>query len=202
MGDPDRFITDLLLLTPESDLIVLAGDITVLAHGADYLIRFLKKLSLKGRVLFVPGNHEFYGRSFECGEESLNFIKEGLKKYKEIHVNTGSPEWIKYGDFNFLVGTAWFPNLMYSDTEKSWLSDFRVKNLESYIYRYNQYFENLLEKIDKKNIVTVSHHSPTFKSTHPKYAGSSLNRFFCNDWDDLLAKKRSYCLAMGTCMTR
>jgi Icc-related predicted phosphoesterase len=192
-SDISRFIKNIADSTPKSDLIVLAGDIGVLACNYNDIVDLLTRLSNKGQVLYVAGNHEFYGRAFECGEQDLERLKIEMRPYRNVHVNLGLPEWIKFGDYDILAGTMWFEDNLYTHDEKSWLSDFRVKNLESYIYRYNTYFKNLLEQTNKANIITISHHSPTFKSTNKKYEGSSLNRFFCNPFDNLLEKVTLAC---------
>lgn len=191
--DIPRLIQNVVDITPNSDIIALAGDIGVLAHNYDDIRDLLVKLSAKGRVVMAVGNHEFYGRSFECGDESACALRRELSSYKNIHVNTGPPEWIKAGDYNLLVGTLWFTDCLFDAFEKSCLSDFRVKGLEKYIYQYNTYFKNILEQTCRPNIITITHHAPTFKSVSPKYAGSSLNRFFCNDLDYLLEKVTLAC---------
>ena len=191
--DPSRFIDDIVDNTPNSDLIALAGDIGVLAVNLDDIRNLLVKLSGKGRVLFIPGNHEYYGRHFDCGDEDLNSLRREMNAYKNIHVNTGAPEWVKVGDFNILAGTMWFGDGMYTALEKSWLSDFKVKGLEQYIYHYNTYFKNMLEQSCRPNIITISHHSPTYQSVGPRYKGSSLNKFFCNNFDSLLEKVTLAC---------
>lgn len=191
--DIPRFINNIVDLTPNADVIALAGDIGNIAINYDDMRDLLVKLSGKGRVIAVLGNHDYYGRPFECGDEVACSLRRELAAYKNIHVNIGPPEWIKVENFNILAGTLWFENCQFSNTEKSWLSDFRVKNLEKYIYDWNSFYKKVLEQACKPNIITITHHSPTYKSVHPKYNGSSLNRFFCNNMDDLLLKVTLSC---------
>lgn len=187
--DIPRFINNIVDLTPNADVIALAGDIGNLSCNFDDIRDLLVKLSGKGRVICVSGNHEYYGRPFECGDGALNTLRKEVGQYKNIHVNTGAPEWIKVDNINFLVGTLWFANGMFNAFEKSCLSDFKVKGLESYIYHYNEFYKNILEQTCKPNIVTITHHSPTFKSVNEKYKNSSLNMFFCNELSHLLENK-------------
>jgi UDP-2,3-diacylglucosamine pyrophosphatase LpxH len=53
--DEDRFIDNIVNKTPQSDLIILAGDIGVLAISYEYILSLLTKISVKGgTVVYVP----------------------------------------------------------------------------------------------------------------------------------------------------
>ena len=55
-GGPDY---ETFRITPKSDILALLGDIGTL--NEDRLFRFLRQQTLQfSRVLYVPGNHEFY----------------------------------------------------------------------------------------------------------------------------------------------
>lgn len=188
--DPRKLIDNIVELTPQSDIIALAGDIGVLAQNYDDIERLLILLTQKGKVIYTPGNHEYYGRKFECGEADLQQLRFNLRHTKDLVINTGQPEWVEIqGCYNILVGTMWFEKKDYTDYEKWCLADFKVKNLEHYIYKYNDDFMRMLEKTDKRNIIAISHHSPTYRSVGKKYIGSALNQFFCNNFDYLLEDK-------------
>jgi predicted phosphodiesterase len=187
--DPETLMADIIRVTPECDVIALAGDIGVLANNYDHLQKFIEELSSKGDVIYVSGNHEFYGRAFECGLEDLFRLRSSFKTNRKVQIIDGAPRWVKIGDYNFLVGTLWFEDLLPTAEEKGWLNDFRVKRIEDYIYDLNSQFVRMLRLTDKKNIVTISHHSPTYASTDPKFKGNPLNQFFCNNLDYLLEER-------------
>ena len=70
---PDKIIDD--LYTPYTDVLVVAGDI--ITNGFDNNnspVKLLKKLAAKfitHEILYVPGNHDFYGTSIEAGLKQL-----------------------------------------------------------------------------------------------------------------------------------
>jgi len=183
------FCEEILDKTPTCDVIALAGDIGVLAYDYEQMLYLISKLANKSsKTIFIPGNHCFYGRFYEEGVKTLESLREDFKYDSAVEI-CHTPKWIEYKDYNILAGTLWFANLMPDFNTKSWLNDFNVKHIEQYIYTENNAFIRELELTDRKNIITISHHSPTYKSVGQRFLNSPLNQFFCNDMDDLLAEK-------------
>jgi predicted MPP superfamily phosphohydrolase len=187
--DRGKSLTDFILENvPNCDLIALAGDIGVIYYDYDVIKSFLLKLSNKGKVVFIPGNHCYYNTSYEDAKNLLKILQQELQ-YLNINVITTACEWFQIDKFNILAGTLWFSNLMPTHDVKSWLNDFHVKNIESYIYKENNEFIYELEHTNKPNIITITHHSPSYNSVPPRFANSALNQFFCNNLNDILKEK-------------
>ncbi len=85
-----RVLSDLHLEhhTPETvpdcdaDLVVLAGDIANGRHGIDWAARHLR-----GPIVYVPGNHEYYDSTFTRVDAQLG---AAAAAHRQVHLLTGS----------------------------------------------------------------------------------------------------------------
>jgi predicted MPP superfamily phosphohydrolase len=189
----DAFIREIIDYTPQSDLVVLAGDIGVLKENAEQLAKLLQGLSDKvsgeGRVVYVPGNHEYYLDSYSAGKTRLAKLRQEAPQ--NVIVCDNYFHQFKVNGYTICAGTLWFENLMPEAVTKSWFNDFaQIPGLEDDIYRENQGFVTLLkgalEQTEPGKMVVVTHHAPSYRSVNPLYAGSPLNQFFCNNLDGLI----------------
>lgn len=184
--DEDRFIDNIVNKTPQSDLIILAGDIGVLAISYEYILSLLTKISVKGgTVVYVPGNHEFYKLSYEDGKSRLKNLRDEVPS--NVVVCCEPYDNFAQLGYHIFYGTLWFPNLLPAWNIKQGLADFsQIKGLEPAIYKENDAFVKAMEVYCNNKTIVVTHHSPSYRSTAPKYVGSPLNQFFCNDLDSLI----------------
>jgi Icc-related predicted phosphoesterase len=187
----EAFIKEVIDYTPQSDLVVLAGDIAVLSRDTEQLAKLLQGLSEKvsgeGRVVFVPGNHCFYSGTYAEGKRRLLMLR--MAAPQNVIVCDDYFHQFKINKYIICCGTLWFPNLHPDPGIKSWLNDFsQIPGMEQDIYRENEAFVTLLEGAceDNDKVVVVTHHAPSYRSVSPKYAGSPMNQFFCNNLDDLI----------------
>ena len=198
----DSFIREVIDYTPQSDLVVMAGDIGVLKENAEQLAKLLQGLSEKvsgeGRVVYVPGNHCYYGSIYSEGKRRLAKLRQEAPQ--NVIVCDDYFHQFKVNGYTIAAGTLWFPNLMPDVFTKSCLNDFcQIPGLEEDIYRENNGFITMLKGVLSREdkVVVVTHHSPSYRSVNPLYAGSHLNQFFCNNLDDLIEEGKPKCWIHG-----
>ena len=181
-------------------VLILAGDICsnpdVLQDFLEYVERRFKK------VLFVPGNHEYYKHDYH----ELNGI---FASFDHALSNTvtpysgGADGYLKYSfeDVDFLMTTLWSNGGMTPLEQiqvSHALNDFKLITVDSSkfsVHFMNSEFErfsNLLRKDlegkgDRKTVV-VSHHMPSRQLCHPRF-GNDINGGFASPLDDLLEMK-------------
>lgn len=177
----------------KADILILAGDLYEYKYMNQHQ-QFIKSLAKCYKyVLIVEGNHEFY--------ESDIDDKPAFKYPKNVILLKNNT--FVYENIVFYGGTMWsnVSNLSSLDQYniKQMINDFDIitdkKNgkkftLERMGELFNEFIENLYETHlnlkDDQQLVVISHFAPSIKSVTPRFAGSALNPYFCNDIDELI----------------
>lgn len=191
----------------QADVLILAGDILVGEklnmgtslrdiHSASIFHNFLSECNqLFNHVIYVLGNHEYYHGDINT---TLSTIKAQCMKYPNIHVL--EKESLTIDDVTFLGTTLWTnmdnENPLSIHSAKNGMSDFQIirngyrpLSPEDTIKLFNESIDflstEMLKYTDNK-VVVITHHTPSFQSLHPNYAGNSLNGAFLNNLDDFI----------------
>lgn len=172
------------LYTPKADALVLAGDLSttkLLKDSFDELFKYYDK------IIYVAGNHEYYGASFSIVHEKLERL---CKRYKNrlywLNDNT-----VTLNGTRFVGTTLWFRDDPENRKYKHMLSDFTyIQNFEELVYAENVAAIEFLQDTVKEEDVVITHTMPSYKCVPPKYMNSNLNRFFVCDMADLIEKAR------------
>ncbi len=192
---------------PEADVAVVAGDVA--SGGIGNALRVLEHEVLpRMPVVFVPGNHEFYGVS----------ILEEREHWRERYRSGGLPEGLHLLDCDTVEvgGTRFLGATLWTDFELDGSNEFQVRdtmrNAECLINDYRHAVWRLLPMRERltaertrslhrqakgwllselseartKPVVVVTHHAPHPKSIPPKYRDSTLNAAFASDLEDLI----------------
>lgn len=186
----ERLITPV----PDADVLALTGDI---ASGTQ-AIELFKDWPVP--VLYVAGNHEFYGRWIDKTLAELRAAAEGTS------VRFMDNDVVDFGGVRFLGSTLWTDYKLNPGTRikqqmeicARYLTDHRTIRSGTGYFTPNQALEEhkksrawLMEQLstpyDGKTVV-LSHHGPHRKSVHPKYARELANAGFCSNLEELLAK--------------
>lgn len=192
---------------PDFDVAIVCGDIDKPPRKA---MRYLASLpNLHGKpVLFVPGNHEFYGYAID-EHEMLDTAFEAETGVFNLHRRSMIIDGVR-----FVGATLWTDYALYGDVKRAMLhlanglndhihigtvrvdpdaepDDLRVlrKRLDFFqpadaLARHIEdlrHIESVLAEPFDGPTVVMTHHAPHPKSIEPKYRNSNLNPGFASD---------------------
>lgn len=162
------------LLTP-SDVLVVAGDLGVLADWqplCDVIEVFTQNYP---HVIWVPGNHEYYKWNFQDADA---FLRDVSCFYDNLHVLNRCIVQL-YGR-KFVGTTLWFTENADSVSRKHILSDFgEIADSDDVFERANEDLRFLERQITYDSVV-VTHHLPTVQSVAEEFKTSVANCYFVN----------------------
>ena len=183
--------------TPErikAEVVILAGDIHVGSKG----IQWAKKHFPNQPVIYLLGNHEFYGQSIqplleECRAETLG---------TNIHLLENDA--VQIGELTFLGCTLWSNFGLWPKpaeamaAAKDFMSDYKLIQTADGRLQPNDtlnmhqaslaWLQVQLKKSQPEKTVIVTHHAPSGESIPPKYAGDILNGAFASDLKAVIKK--------------
>jgi Icc-related predicted phosphoesterase len=185
-------------LPPEvkADVLVLAGDIQV---GTKFKWWFKHRTDEYEHVLYLPGNHEYYGgdlfedlnAEYESWEKDLPGFTFLHNKHKVIDdvMFVGATLWTDFNKFSPITVQA----------VKESMNDYRLMRYSKFgkvtpDYIYNEHKKSLdiiadALEVDYTKKVVVTHHAPSFQSIHPRYyAYTHSNHGFYSALDHLVEK--------------
>lgn len=185
----------------DADIVVLAGDISRPMQAITWASRIDKP------VLYVPGNHEFYGSSIKETVAQLKRHAEGTQirilDNEEIVLNgirfLGSTLWT---DFN-LEGPGAPREQAIAQALKFTYDFSRIKSdltpgttlspdeLEAMFNRNRAWLEQRLDKPFDGLTVVITHHAPSPKSIHARFKTSQINTCFVSDSEYLMGEDRA-----------
>ena len=183
----------------DADVVVCAGD--VLTKGIVPSIEWLtEKFARKIPVVFVAGNHEFYGASVQ---ESIR-AAEMAGGYPDLHFLENDV--VEIGDVLFVGGTLWSDFRLFDRNPevamahaKAGMNDYkRIKFSKEpfrkfqpiHAYRSHQetkaYLTSELRKRAGRRAVVVSHHAPSGQSISPDFKADPLAGCYASDLESLI----------------
>lgn len=179
-------------IRPDTDLLVLAGDIAVETWN---LLEFLDNLPAIP-ILYVLGNHEFYGKPYNS---TVDRFREALAPYLHVH--------LLERDEAVLNGVRFLGTTLWSDLAGGRHRDACEMGLADYRYIYGDsghpitpdvtlqehrqsvaWLEGRLAMPLGGPTVVVTHHAPSFRSQPPRFAGSRIGGGFCANLDALIER--------------
>ncbi len=178
-----------------ADVVVLAGDIDVGVHGIEWARR-----AFEGPVLYVPGNHEYYGGA-------LDKTLEQMRKAADERVQVLDFDEVVLGGVRFLGVTGWTDYRATGEegaarqVAQQRVSDFRQirgahgerapkpEDFAALAGRAHDWLREALARPFAGPTVVISHHAPSQRSIagHP-HAGTPLDAAFVNAWDELMGE--------------
>lgn len=189
------------LRVPDADVRVVAGD---LLTGCSNSVRWLDKMVAPDMpVVFVVGNHEFYGHS----------VMEGLE-WGRVHaaecprVNFLENDAVMVGGVRFLGCSLWTDYALDGDPEFGMamagyqLNDHRrvmwrmlpERELFTPVHaralhvRSKHWLKRQLQQPFDGPTVVVTHHAPHPRSVNPRFKGSALNPAFASDLSEVIER--------------
>lgn len=184
----------------DADAVILAGDIARPLEAVSWAFGFGKP------VLYVPGNHEFYGG---CMAETVDELKQ-LCEGTSIRV-LDKDETILNG-VRFLGATLWTDFSLPGDAAQqaaakqqalAFMRDFKLIRADeapdrtltpddtvALFKQHAAWLESRLSRPHDGPTVVITHHAPSRQSIHPRFAGSPLNACFVSDLERLMDGQR------------
>lgn len=181
----------------EADVVVLAGDIDVLAERND-VPAWAKRHWPKSEVVQILGNHEYYRTWLGMAAE----LERARGKALDAGVHLLENDCVVISGVRFLGCTLWTDFQLRGSSQASMeaaaraMNDFRVIRVDNgeggtepfapqdsvQIHRRSVAWldAELTNPFDGKSVV-ITHHSPHPKCEHAFYATSSLSPAFCSD---------------------
>lgn len=178
----------------DADVIVLAGDIGVGTGGVEWAARMYPDVP----VIYVPGNHEFYGSDVRDTEMFVAAAPSNVHVLSDCACQIdgirflGSTLWT---DFKFNgEGEAWFSR----QTAKEQIEDFSsIRNgygtftPEDSVYLHRASVHWLVTELEKEfagPTIVVTHHLPSSLSVAKRYTGDPLNAAFASRLEGIIEK--------------
>ncbi|MBE7418391.1 MAG: metallophosphoesterase family protein [Ideonella sp.] len=184
----------------DADVVVLAGDISRPREAVAWALRFERP------VLYVPGNHEFYGGSLDGTVQELQRLCAGTP------VRLLDRDEVILSGVRFLGATLWSDFALFADPQQ-------CKAAKAEAQRFMRDFSRIRTRADSDEIFTpddsaalfrrdadwlrgrlaaphagttvvITHHAPSRRSIHPRFTESLLNAGFVSDAEDLLGADR------------
>ncbi len=184
----------------DADLVILAGDIArpepALAWAS----------GLGKPVLYVPGNHEFYGGSIAGTAARLKALSAGTR------VRILDDDEVVIGNVRFLGSTLWTDFLLFGgQAGRAAAVEQALRSMRDYsrihldqegrqlftpddsaqlFQRHAAWLDARLAQPHPGPTVVITHHAPSRHSIHPRFDGSLLNACFISDAEHLAGGDR------------
>lgn len=183
--------------SPDADVLVLAGDI---ASGTDAFSIFSEWQSQSEPipVIYVAGNHEFYGHLMEFKRGQMN------KVASRHHIHYLENDSVEIGNVRFLGATLWTDYRLNPDASQAQQMERLERGLNDHkrIRTMRRFFlpEDALDlHLDSRawlaeelakpragKTVVITHHGPHPQSVPARYANHPLRSGFVSDLSDML----------------
>lgn len=184
----------------DADVVILAGDIARPRQAASWALGFDRP------VLYVLGNHEFYGSSIEGAADELKRLCAGS------HVQVLDESEIVIDGVRFLGATLWTDFMLFGPGDartaaiaeaQRLMRDFsRIRTGEAagalftpddsaaLFERHAGWLARRLDAPHAGPTVVITHHAPSSGSIHSRFADSLLNACFVSDAQRLVGADR------------
>ena len=176
-----------------SDMIIVAGDLS----NSDCLLQHLTQLKevVKQPVIFIPGNHDYYG-SQKC------IVDEKLKSFKHEGIIILNNDIFIKDDVIFLGSTGWFSKvylaLTHGYNDYAYIHDIITNNFgRTWGDQSYQFFDIKLTDLEKerqgKKVICISHMVPSYELITPenRFKYEDSNCFFVNHYLENIIKEYS-----------
>jgi DNA repair exonuclease SbcCD nuclease subunit len=174
------------------DTLVLAGDIDLPNSKNCKLVETLEKYrKSRDAVIYIPGNHEFYGGS---REGTLARLNEMIEDMDNVHLGhklslPGKPR--------ILATTLWSAvdvkkgQIAAQINDYYQIEDLRKGGLKKALEWHKEELKwletEIIDSKDDEDIIVFTHHAPLTKGTSPpKYEGGPNDSAFSSDLSDLV----------------
>jgi len=185
--------TKALKNSEESDILILAGDVTTAKHvKSSSCDEFFEDVTTHyPKVIWIMGNHEHYSGVWR---EDEKLFREFAKKFNNLHFL--EKETLQLDDITVVAGTLW-TNFNKGDARIMMMAERSMNDYRSCyglsaheVYEdHKSCFEVISQNLGSKTLV-VTHHAPSHQSTHPRYKVGShamdMNYLYQSDLSEFI----------------
>lgn len=191
--------------------LILAGDIAVARKQGTYVDFLLNAAERHAHVVYVPGNHEYYGDSFDRAWDKMQmwFIRDDVPNLHFLNRNS-----VVIDDVLIVGATLWTDmdnqNGMTMYEAAMRMSDYRaITRIENTVhdeweykgklkphhtievhYQHRDFIDReLANQGEGQKSLVVTHHGPTWQSVSPWYIGSRINGAYVSDLSGLIRER-------------
>ena len=196
-------------LVEGAQVVVMPGDLASVWQG--HVPRMAQAWKNASHILYVPGNHEYYGDSISRGQDVL------AKQCSANGITLLDTKAVTIGEYRFIGATLW-TDLQLRETGQGRGSRTDTVNVENHhnvarilndfsgailnasgkwfttweaAHRHaadRAFFEVEILDAHRQGLrtVVISHHAPSPRSVHPRFAGHPANPGFASDLEDLI----------------
>jgi predicted phosphodiesterase len=176
----------------DADVVILAGDIGVGPEG----LYWAERRFPDRHVIYVPGNHEFY-------RHDIALVAE-LKACAPQHIHVLDDDAVVVGGVRFLGSILWTDFALFGEAQRSLAMQVARRRVTDFsLIRYHGrcfapedagarhaasrdwLAARLAETCDGRTVV-VTHHAPSARSVHPRYAENPLSPAFASNLEALM----------------
>jgi len=185
-------------------VVVLAGDIGLVKKDYTYRDFINNTCDRFKNVIWVLGNHEYYGSNFPT---TLTKLWNATLDHENLYVV--DKETVVINDVAFVCATMWTNfdncNVMTMESAKYWMNDYKAirtgpigeswkRKLEPMdtLKDHHKALEYIFPEITKqkengKKVVVVTHHLPSFQSIPKKFRADDLNGAYASElFEDIM----------------
>jgi len=180
----------------DADLVILAGDISTGLNG----FKWAQTNFPECPVLYVLGNHEFYGQKLQKLTEQLKEMAKGT------NIQILDNDVFSLGDVTFLGATLWTDFALNGDpvasevVAQTGMNDYRrIRTLPRYsrlkpseTRRFHmesrRWLEDQVFSRNGEKIVIVTHHAPSRQSIPPGFQENAFNPSFASDMNPFITE--------------
>ena len=200
LSDLHLSLGNLELPKNEADAVILAGDLARPKEAIAWALGLAKP------VFYVAGNHEFYGGSVVGTVAELKRLCAGT------NIRVLDNDEAIFRDVRFLGTTLWTDFMLFGEGEKraaaiqealKFMRDFsriRLSDADERLFTpadsaalFNVnagWLDRKLAEPYAGSTVVITHHAPSTKSIHPRFADSLVNACFVSDAERLVEGSR------------
>jgi predicted phosphodiesterase len=178
----------------DAEVVVLAGDIATGVRGIEWAAHTFRGLP----VVYVLGNHEFYGQT------APDLVRKAQQHGAELGVHVLSDDSVMIGEVRFLGATLWTDFRLFGNSPspalaaQQGMTDFRrirvspryrkLRPADTTLWhvRSRRWLTEALHTSVAGPTIVVTHHAPSIRSVAPHFASEELSAAYASDLEELV----------------
>jgi len=179
------------------DVLVLAGDIAVGANNVAHTINKFLEVGFP-KIVYVPGNHEYYGNTIKGFNDELDAILCARKYWDRVYAFTNPND-----NFTIIDGVVFCGGTLWTNFRDDHIAhmacqnrindfktirDFSTNEAAKRFYADLDAIDFVYNEFSEYKKVIVTHFLPAVECIHERYRGTDLlNNYFANDLGEYIS---------------